>query len=520
MIAVFGLAVFAYATHAMILLYGLLLFPPFVFLVNKRDLLFALCIALYSGALTLPGIPFSVGVAFLLVIFYSGLVFVGQTITKKKLKLSASHRWIIAFVGVMVVTAFIRGFGLRKLGGDTWGGAPYVVYTVYCIFYLFSTDTVLPPKYWRWMVSMLCLLALVPVAAQALYAFSGGMIWHQFLFILPEYQMVQFMQAVESDASLARLHVANVASQYLFMLALVFIAGRKSIVLVGATFLVSGLLGGISGNRIPLIYSAFFLCYYLLFNRTKNLPERFINRYTVILLFLLMGAMLFVQFLPPTFQRWLSWIPGVHPGEEVAYDAALTVGWRWMVWRECLRRLPQYLLIGRGFAFNVNDLLTMTARTQGFSDVDFVVTSHNYHQGLLSVVMDLGLPGFLCWAGFVVSVVLHHFCLLKRNWNDEVLKQYHRIFFAAFCAHTTAYFLISGGHSHFVTLIMWAMVAEGLVRTDMQLPFMKGAVEIEQKTTWANLRSRGRAVPASNSMQADMPRMPSDNPLKRVRLLR
>ena len=496
-LAVFGLAVFAYGTNSLILLYGLIAFFPFVYFVNHREVSLMMIVAIYGSTLTLPQMPFQMSMSFAFSLMLIMMIFLGHIIDKRKVRWTTEKRWVVCFLLVMIITAMIRGFGLRVLGSKTWGGGSYVIYIGTCLFFILADEIVLDVSRWGRAVYSMCICSLVPVAAQALFAFSGGRLWQQFLFIAPDYQMIQFEEELASGSSMARLHVANSTSQYFFLLGLLLADGSpRSKKWVFVLIPLSFVFAGISGSRIPLIYNSVFLLFFLGLNFKKDLFSRFVNPHTLAILFCVVVLIMSSSFLPPTFQRGLSWLPFASVSSDVADDARVTIEWRTMVWEELFRQMPKYLLVGKGFAFTLSDLMTITARSRGFNSPEVVLAAHNYHQGVLHVIMDLGLAGLLCWSGLVISMSLRHWRIQKRVWVSPQLKHYHRAFFASFLAYVVAYFLISGGMNHVVTLLMWGVVMEGLIITDKKLPTMKTDLQVEQGTTWKNLRPIPR--PAEN----------------------
>ena len=507
-LAVFGLAVFAYGTHSPVLLYGLIAFFPFVYLVNHREFTLMMIIAIYGSTLTLPQMPFQMPMSFALSLMLVMMIYLGHIIDKKRVRWTIEKRWVVSLVLVMLFTAMMRGFGLRVLGSKTWGGGSYIIYIGCCLFFILADEVVLDVSRWRRAVYALCLCSIVPVAAQAIFAFSGGRLWQQFLFIAPDYQMFQFEKDLESGSSMARLHVANMAGQYFFLLGLLLMGGstrhKKWMVISLALSLI---FAGISGNRIPLIYNTFLLFFFLSTNFKRDLISRFVNPYTIAILFCVVVLIMSASFLPPTFQRGLSWLPFVSVSSDVAYDAQATIEWRKMVWAEIFRQMPKYLLVGKGFAFTLTDLMTVTARSQGFSSPEVVLASHNYHQGVLHVIMDLGLPGLFCWSGLVITMGVRHWNIQKRIWTNPLLKHYHRVFYASFLAYVVAFFLISGGMNHVVTLLTWGVILEGLIITDEKLPTMKTDLQVEQGTTWKNIRSIPRPVEKALPPVVDKPKL-------------
>jgi hypothetical protein len=100
-------------------------------------------------------------------------------------------------------------------------------------------------------------------------------------------------------------------------------------------------------------------------------------------------------YLPLTFQRILSILPFANVSWEAKLAASSTISWRLEVWKP-LRwtRCRDYLMVGKGFAFSAQDVMTLTARRLYMNDIDYVLASRNYHNGMLHTLLDLGPARF------------------------------------------------------------------------------------------------------------------------------
>jgi glucan phosphoethanolaminetransferase (alkaline phosphatase superfamily) len=151
------------------------------------------------------------------------------------------------------------------LGGESWGGFSYITMLLACFFFLASTHIEVDEKTWRRTLTWMCLLSVLPTLAQAVYAYSGGAIHHLFYFIVPEFQVLEFMYQREQGSSMARLQQANVTSQYFCILAFLILYRRNPTAAGRPCCSPPALiLAGISGNRIALVFLMLFIFFYLL----------------------------------------------------------------------------------------------------------------------------------------------------------------------------------------------------------------------------------------------------------------
>ncbi len=466
LLATLALTVFAYSSHNQMLLVGLPAFPVLVFLVSKSRFTFALALALSTSSLTLPGLPSKVNLYLLTATLSTVALAAGAIITKKTNPGRPENKFVLAFAGLLLATASIRGFGLRSFGGEAWGGFSYITMLMACFFFLAANHVELDEKTWRRTLTWMCLLSSLPTLAQAVYAYSGGAIHHLFYFIVPEYQVIEFMQQREQGSNMARLQQANVTSQYFCILAFLLMVRRQNRRWSVLLFLAALVLAGISGNRIALVFIMLFVFFYMLTNKRMTWSQIVFHPGFLFggIAFVILGFL--APYLPLTFQRILSILPFAHVSWEAKLAASSTINWRLEVWGAALRQVPDFLLIGKGFAFSAQEVMTLNARRLYMNDIEYVLASRNYHNGLIHTLLDLGLPGLILSVSFMVSVIHQHWALLGKTWTSKIMQHYHHVFLAIFIATVVTYFLLAGGVTHLAMLFFWAIILEGLVRAD------------------------------------------------------
>ncbi len=104
-------------------------------------------------------------------------------------------------------------------------------------------------------------------------------------------------------------------------------------------------------------------------------------------------------------QRSLAFLP-LKIDPVARNDAEGSEEWRLQIWKDALPTVPQFLLLGKGYALS-EDELTM-ASSQSFhytSDIQSVDITGNYHSGPLSVVIYFGIWGVLAIFWFWIASV-------------------------------------------------------------------------------------------------------------------
>jgi len=197
------------------------------------------------------------------------------------------------------------------------------------------------------------------------------------------------------------------------------------------------LLGGFRGILIMFILSFAILFYLEGLANTRLLPA--------LVLFALLGGVLMIPLtshLPIAMQRALSFLPlDVDP---IARDGArASTQWRLDMWKHLLPQIPQYLLVGKGYAIDASELNMMQAgMTQGNSGSEGAELAGDYHNGPLSVIIPFGIFGVI---GFL-WLIFASFRVLHRNYKfgDPLYKKANTFLFAYFIARTVAFFFMFG----------------------------------------------------------------------------
>ncbi len=375
--------------------------------------------------------------------------------------------WVLGFTVVMMVTAVIRGSGLKFFGSEKWGGRPYVFIFFAVLVLIHGLLISLNKTQVKRLLYGFCFAGLFPALASIVARYGGSDILSRFIAKADEVAQVA-TGLVGEDASF-RLQVANVAAIYLFLL--MWLVQYSKSVVSRMMMILCGILGivltGLSGHRISLLYGVVLSACFLMLNVRIPLWARLMNRYTISLVGILSAMILFSSRLPLMFQRSLAWLPFMDLTGDNRIDASITSQWRIEVWRRVWEIIPDYWLLGKGFAFSSGEMLSYVNWTM--NDYDFVLTSHNYHNGFINILVDLGLPGIFFTLGFIVVVFKRHYLLLAAKWNSDMLRHFHQVMLAGFCAQILVYLVVGGGVTTLVTLFFWTLMLIQLVRADAKL---------------------------------------------------
>ena len=124
----------------------------------------------------------------------------------------------------------------------------------------------------------------------------------------------------------------------------------------------------------------------------------------------------------------VSIIPGVIVQQEASQDADITTEWRIDVWERGVKSLPDYYLIGKGFAFKEADIISANNISNGTYDAtDWALVTSSYHQGILSLLIVFGIPGLITGMMMYTLFLKRHLLLLHEKWNSEPLKLCHLV---------------------------------------------------------------------------------------------
>ena len=169
----------------------------------------------------------------------------------------------------------------------------------------------------------------------------------------------------------------------------------------------------VGGYRSIMILGLLVLCFQFYFEGLLK------SRYPVMLLLvfalLSSGITAFSEKLPLSVQRSLSFLP-LKLDPMATVDAQATLEWRVAIWKTVYPEIPKYLFLGKGFAYSGTDsyLATEAIRRGIARGVDeATLIGGYYHQGILTIIIPLGIWGLLAFGWFCWSALR----VLARNYR-------------------------------------------------------------------------------------------------------
>ena len=116
-------------------------------------------------------------------------------------------------------------------------------------------------------------------------------------------------------------------------------------------------------------------------------------------------AIPFVQKMPFTIQRSLSFLP-IEVSPMAKENAEESSEWRLRIWREVIPTIPQYLLVGKGYAIDARE----QEMAEGLGELnrfdsggEGAIRASDFHNGPLSLIIPLGIFGAIGFLWFMVA---------------------------------------------------------------------------------------------------------------------
>jgi hypothetical protein len=355
------------------------------------------------------------------------------------------NRAIFFLFGVVAVTAMLNGgLGIRVLGGARYGGRAYfcIVAAVagYFAFCSRRVEVEKAPLY----VALFFLPGLLPLLSD-LAVHAGPAASPIFLLWQPGSQTEAALTDINSSG-IGRITGFTFAGTalYSFILAKYGFQGvfsiKKPFRMV--TFLIAVGFCAACGFRSIVLLLGFTLIALFFFeglHKTKWLPA------SIGIGLVCAAALLpFVQHLPKTVQRTISFLP-IEVDPIVKLDAEGSTEWRLEMWRDVLPEVPKYLIKGKGYSFDPDDLFWTHLGQRG-RGVDLshagAMLANDFHSGPLSVIIPFGIFGVIGFLWFL-GAGMHYMYRCIKFGNPE-LKRINTLLLAAFIGRTALFFIIFG----------------------------------------------------------------------------
>ncbi|HTB85067.1 MAG TPA: O-antigen ligase family protein [Candidatus Sulfotelmatobacter sp.] len=380
-----------------------------------------------------------------------GLSVIERTLNSDRRFISAPvFVWPLMFtLGMVYLTAYLTGgIGLHSLGGSTGGGKKYLdVFLGIATFFALTSRKI--PKEKRGLYIALICLAASPGFISDLFPLLPAPLNYVNLLFPPSGVAMDQVDQTQGIASVRFTALASSAGVvYLFMLVKYGLRG----VLMGPTwrqllFVFSVVVSLLGGFRI--VFIGMGMMFTLLFfleglHRSRLLP--------VVLLGLFVGAAMIFPFadkLPVTLQRSISFLP-LKLDPQVQIDADGSKAWREAMWRDVWPKVPQYLLLGKGYSLQADDFNYMGGGTFVNSGENLdasgqgLAVSMDYHNGPLSTLMPFGIWGMISYLWLTAASLYILIC--NYRYGDEEIKTFNRFWLVMTIIGLFSYFFMFGAY--------------------------------------------------------------------------
>jgi hypothetical protein len=413
--------------------------------------------------LIVPGLPglLTLGQALTILLAVWG-IFARATVKGEGIRRSTSDWAILGFLGVMILLMVVRGFGMRIGGGTKYGGFGYVLLITSVMAYFYSPYVTLSRKNIVWILVATVVASAIPFAIEVSIIVTGGATgWLMgFFTLLPEYTMESVRVG---EAGLARISAGRTLGIALIAMALVFRYNNPMKFLLRIAFLVGGMgLILYSGFRSVLVAIGMVVAWWFWARSRHRVGAAMLILFGFATAWV--GAVVLGSSLPGPFQRALSFLPGVYVDPVVAASADASITWRLEIWKQCVKHVPEFLLVGRGIVTDVMPLAWM--RREFYVTPEFYYEMKGYHSGPLSLLLDFGLPGFIAGTLFFVSVCREGWAFLRRNKPDynDLIWRYYLYLLITTSVSALSFYLITGDVRASVPLFVVDAIVLRLVR--------------------------------------------------------
>jgi hypothetical protein len=375
---------------------------------------------------------------------------------KPFLRVPELSRPLLLLTAVVVFTAEYRGgVGIRAFGGSSFGGRYYVFILGAIAGYFAFASEAIPFQKGRKM-SNLFFFSGTTFALSNIIFLMGPFFYFLYAFVPAGGAQSQ----ANSEAGLTQLErLGGLSSASVMTLSFLltyygvrglFDIGKPWRLLFLGLTIAAAFFGGFRSTLVML-----FVIFALAFYFEGLLHTHYFPIVAGLAICGLAPILIFARFMPPAVQRAVSFLP-VNVDSSVLADAKASTEWRFQMWREVAKEIPQYLLIGKGYAINPEDFYAVIqAERMGYETSAFEGTmmAGDYHSGPLSVIIPFGLFGVIAflwvlYGGYrVLSLNFRHGDARLRRANGVLLALYITyclFFFFVFGALNTEFCIFTG----------------------------------------------------------------------------
>lgn len=298
---------------------------------------------------------------------------------------------ICGYLGVVIFTMYMRGFGLRLFGGDQMGGRFYFQQIICSIFPIVFAMVRPEEKTMIRLIILQYLLSVTYLVAEFAYMYSPRELQFIFQFLDVAGDSFTFEKQAANFGFLRLASLEPVGVSMIFLLLVFhkvndFFSMRGFYLFplsIGVLF-----LGLVSGHRI-ILADVFGVILILAYAQKAYSPRNLLISGMGLATVLIM-LFLFIEQMPLAVQRAVSVVPGLDV-QKVAFDDGMgTFETRRILRQIGMEMIPEYFWVGRGFAFSSADNLAMLSDPTGIA---MHVAQGRFYNGLIGLMVNTGIFG-------------------------------------------------------------------------------------------------------------------------------
>lgn len=297
----------------------------------------------------------------------------------------------VGYCLVLLVLMNQRGFGMRVMGGDEFGGRFYLQQLL-CATFPFIFLACIPSK-----ESFIKLIVIGQLLSFS-YLISDLLLQLNLLNVLGIIMLfidfstdsINFYQQ-SLAGGIQRFQSVGNFSYGIILLLLIYKRPSHLVKSIWIPFVMLVLIGlaTLGGHRSTIIKIIFIIAFWLFVHRVYRSPVAVITAISL----LVVGYLSLVAWgdqLPAAMQRSFEFIPGVAVDPLVQRDADGTMAMRRLLRETGWRMIPDYLWLGAGFTFPSQDLTARYFDPTGFLSH---LQSRTFYNGFIGLMVNTGLPG-------------------------------------------------------------------------------------------------------------------------------
>ncbi len=395
--------------------------------------------------------------------------------------------WPLLFLlVVIVITANLTGgIGLATFGGDSYGGKRYIQLLCAIAGYFAITSHRIEPGKGTTYTALYFLGSLTMIIGSLAPWIPGSLRMIYALFPVDSMASLQQGSSFSEYTRLSGITYAAVGVMC-FILARY---GMQGMLGIGERwrFLPLQFRGGLGINQPWRLLAALGIMWVALMGGYRSIPitilmlcallfffER-LHRTRLMAVFALVGILAFavtlpfIERMPFTVQRSLSFLP-IKVSDEAKQNAADSSEWRLKMWREVIPTIPQYLLVGKGYAIDAREqeMAMSIAELRGDDQAEGAKIAQDYHSGPLSLIIPLGIFGVIGFLWFMFA----SFRVLLNNYRygDPINSRVNTFLLAYFVAKGVFFLVIYGSFQNDLAVFTGVVALSAAVNGGMKTP--------------------------------------------------